>query len=102
MASMILVYVVTFGLLGFTLVAALRWPLVRGKHILCAALAVELGGRVVTDSTIDSITINDPGLSLTPPAIGPAISLAGWLLLATSLALLGGALARRADPKVAT
>lgn len=43
----ILHFASSIGLVLLALLATLRWPAARGKHVLCAAFALILGGQLV-------------------------------------------------------
>jgi spore coat protein A len=52
------------------------------------------GNRVVTTGTIESVVLNDPGLSLAPPVANPVPALSPLLLAGLAALLVLGALAR--------
>jgi spore coat protein A len=63
--------------------------------------AVAIGNRVVTTGTIESTTVNDPGLSTEPLAPVPALSPLGFALLASLFIAAGAALVQRRGRRAA-
>jgi spore coat protein A len=53
------------------------------------------GNRVVTTGTIDSVVVNDAGLSTSPPAMVPSLSPVALAVLAGAVGLLGSSALRR-------